>query len=145
MQENHSTLMDCFCSGAFSSPLVQWWSSVQLCSEMRTGSGHRVHLVLMSYPPAENGKLSSWGSSHLGDSMPAWPDFQNQFLLADIWFEPSWPDSWGTWSSHSSGQRGNLQRGSSTITCLFWDPMCMMQWKGRAVLLTSRASSMPSL
>lgn len=147
MQENHSILVGCFCSTAFSGHWVQWRSSVPSHLEMSTGSGHQVCSVLRSCHPLENGKPSSWASSHFGDSLSAWPDFQNQFLIADIWFEPSWPDFWGTRSSHSSSQSqgGNLQRGSSGITCLLETPIGMTLWKGRAALLTGRASGMPSI
>lgn len=41
---------------------------------------------------------------------------------------------------------GKLQRGSSATTCLcFETPVCIVQGKGRAVLLTCSASGMPSL
>lgn len=149
MQENRSILRGCFCSTAFAGHWVQWWSSVHSCLEMSTGNGHQVCSVLRSYQPLESEKLSSRGLSHLSDALPAWPNFQNQFLIADIQFEPSWPDFWGTLSSHTSSPSqggGNLQRGSSAITCLYFEtPTCVTQWKGRAVLLTCLASDMPSL
>lgn len=109
-----------FCQ-AFSGNWVQWWGSSHLCLEISTGNS-RVCSVLRPYQPFENGKLSSWGSSHLADSLLACPSFQKLFLITDVLFEPSWPYFWGTQSSHTSNQSqgGNLQRGSSAITCLAW-------------------------
>lgn len=64
-------------------------------------------------------------------TLPAWPDFESHFLIVDVQSEPSWPGFWGTCSSQCQG--GNLQRGSSGFTCLFWDPDLYdaMEWKGR--------------
>lgn len=64
-------------------------------------------------------------------TLPAWPDFENHFLIVNVQFEPSWSDLWGTHSSQCQG--GNLQRGFSAITCLFWDPDLhdAVEWKGR--------------
>lgn len=93
-------------------------------------------------PALENGKLSSWDLSHLRDIAcltRLWKPLSN--CRCSIWAILAW----FLRNSLKSVSRGDLQRGSSAITCLFSDPHLHDEWNGRAELLTSHASGTPSL
>lgn len=81
--------------------------SLQPCLEMGAGSGLSLCALAPGWDPAA-------ALTFLTHCLPN----QNHSLVAGIQFELSWPDFWGTWSSHNSCQsHGNSWPAS-------WDPVC---------------------